>query len=572
MITDLYGAVPDVWGEGALFAFSGLDGETNTASGFVASYAREPYGLLFHTPRRRLLDVSLRARGSVRLATGDTLAVETAVGDLLMVYSAWHTIVGRLPAAGTMTLRLEDGPAAEYLDGLWVSADPDGRDFLAGIQEGTRFALSYGATREEAASRARDGLARDPDAVAAERLAPYRDLPDLGDPVRNRLLRKAFSVMRVNSLAPEGAIRHAWSTPDRVPHRHMWLWDTVFHSLAMNRLQPEISWEWLAAMLDVQRPDGMIPHMNTIEGTGSAVTQPPILAWGVWENYLVLRDRDRLREALPRLEAYLNWDARERDRNGNGLLEWHIEGNVRSRSGESGLDNSPRFDEAVLLDAIDFSTYAARDMACVARIARELGEDARAAEWRRRAREMSRRVHGLLWDPQTSFYYDRHLDGRLSPVRAVTGFLPLLLDDLPAERVEPLVAALRDQQHFGTAFPVPSVAASHPAFSTDMWRGATWLNMNYLVHRGLRLQGRIDEARRLAEISLAYVNKHYLQYGVLFEFYDATDRLPPPLCDRKGPHQEPYDIRRKMDAIRDYHWTAAMTALLLLDGYAPAAL
>ncbi len=564
--------MPDVWGEGALFAFSGQDGETNAASEFVATFWREPFGLLFHTPRRRILDISLRTRGKVRLAIGDVLAVETNVGELVVAWSAWHTLVGRMPAAAKMVLRLENGPDAEFVDPVWSSADPEGRDVLAGVQEGTRFALSYGTTREQARQRAIDGLALDPDAVAAERLAGWTTLPDLGDPVRNRLLRKAVSVMRVNSLSPEGAIRHAWSTPDRVPHKHMWLWDTVFQTLAMNRLRPEVSWEWLAAMLDVQRPDGMIPHMNTVLGKGSAITQPPILAWGVWENYMALPDEEHLRAALPRLEAYLEWDVTQRDRNGNGLLEWFIEGDVRCRSGESGLDNSPRFDAATLLDAVDFSTFAARDMAYVARISRKLGDVDKAEAWKARAEAMSQRIHAVLWDPQDGFYYDRAMDGSWSRVRAVSGLLPLLLDDLPAERVDALLGTIRDPRHFRTAFPLPSVAASDPEHSTDLWRGGTWLNMNYLVHCGLRMQGRAEDARTLAEQSLAYVNKYYEQYGVLFEFYDSTDRLPPPACDRKGPHQEPYDIRRKMDSIRDYHWTAAMTALFLLDGYVPARL
>ena len=562
-----YPDLPDVWGEGAIFAFSGMDGQTNVVSEFVATYWREPYGLLFHTPRRRILDIALRTRGKVRVATGDVYAVETNVGDLVVAYSAWHTIIGTMPAAAKMTLLMETGGEAEYRDPVWVSDDPEHGDVLAGLQERTRFALAYGTTLDEARERAIEGLAQDVDKVVAARLAPYVALPDLGDPVRNRLLRKAFSVMRVNSLAPEGAIARHWSTPDRVPHKHMWLWDTVFHTLAMNRLRPELSWEWLGAMLEVQRADGMIPHMNTVAGRGSRITQPPILAWGVWESYLALPDKDHLREALPRLEAYLTWDAGHRDTNGNGLLEWFIEGDVRSRSGESGLDNSPRFDGAILLDAVDFSVFAARDMACVARIARELGDTDKAASWDGRARDMSARIHEYLWNADDRFYYDRDVEGGWSRVRAVTGFLPLLLGDLPAERVAPLVDALRDPRHFGTAFPVPSVAASHPGHSTDMWRGATWLNLNYLVHLGLRMHGRGEDARWLAERSLAYVSKYYQQYGVLFEFFDSADRRPPVACDRKGPHVEPYDLRRKMDSIRDYHWTAAITVVLLLEGY-----
>ncbi|NLD42375.1 MAG: hypothetical protein GX657_02655 [Chloroflexi bacterium] len=559
--------LPDVWGEGALFAFSGMDGETNAASEFVGSYWREPYGLLFHTPRRRILEISLRTTGKVRVATGDVYAVETEVGDLVVAYSAWHTIVGSMPAAAKMVLRMESGEQAEYRDPVWVSADPEHGDVLAGLQEGTRFSLAYGKTVDEARQRAIDGLAQDLATVVEARLAPYDALPDLGDPVRNRLLRKAFDVIRVNTLAPEGAIRYYWSTPDRVPHKHMWLWDTTYHSLAMNRLRPELAWEWLASILEAQRPDGMVPHMNTVLGGGSDITQPPILAWGVWENYLALPDKDHLRQALPRLEAYLEWDVQNRDKNGNGLLEWFIEGNVYCRSGESGLDNSPRFDKAILLDAVDFSVFAARDMAFVARIARELGEAEKAESWAKRSREMAARVHELLWNEDERFYFDREMDGTWSTVRAITGFHPLLLDDLPADRLDALVEALRDPRHFGAAFPVPSVALSDPEHSTDLWRGGTWLNMNYVVHHGLRLQGRTEEARQIAEKSLAYVNKYYERYGVLFEYYDSTDRLPPVACDRKGPRVEPYDIRRKMDSIRDYHWTAAMTTIFLLEGY-----
>ena len=55
-------------------------------------------------------------------------------------------------------------------------------------------------------------------------------------------------------------------------------------------------------------------------------------------------------------------------------------------------------------------------------------------------------------------------------------------------------------------------------------------------------------------------------YGiVLFEFYDAKDQVPPLVCDRKGTRKEPYNIRKKKDSIRDYHWTAALTACLLLN-------
>jgi len=570
MISDLlapYPHLPDVWGEGALFAFSGLDGETNAASGFVATYAREPYDLLIHTPQRRLLEVKVADPGAVRVATGDLLAVQTARGDLLLAYAAWHTLVGIAPPDATLALRAEDGSRAAEVEGVWVAADDAHGDAVALAQRAPRFALAYGRTSAEAHARVLAGLDADVWAVAAARLASFAAMPAIAPAAADRLLKKCFSVIKVNTLAAEGPMQQTWSTPDRVPHRDMWLWDSVFHSLAMNRFHPRVAWDFLKGVLDMQQPDGMIPHQSSVSGWRSHITQPPLLAWGVWENYQVLRDPQTLRYALPRLEAYLAWDLAHRDRNQNGLLEWWIEGNVRSRSGESGLDNSARFDMAVPLDAVDFSVWAAADMGYVAQIAAALGDAERAAVWAARSRRTSTAVHRELWDEQAGFYFDRTMEGAFTGIKAASGFMPLLLDDLPAPHLHCLVRWLRDPAAFAAPFPVPSLALSEPTWCTDMWRGPTWLNLNYFIIIGLRRHGERELAQWLADKTLQHVAKYYERYGVLFEFYDARDEVPPPLCDRKGPHQEPYDIRRKMDSIRDYHWTAAITALLLLDAW-----
>jgi len=559
-------APPDVWGEGTLFAFSGVDGSTDVLSSFVATATGVPYGLMFQLVTRRELRFGVPPRGQVRVATGDVLGVDWPDGtELVVAFAQWHTIVGVAAATATIALTFEhDRPTVSDTDGT-VAADLRWGDALVLRRDGLGFALAYGRTVEEATARAERGLNADVGRTAHDRLRFLRDAPPSIDPRYGRLLNKCFSVMKVNTLAPEGRIARAWSTPDRVPHRDVWLWDSAFHSFAMNYVDADLAWDFIAAVLESQRDDGMIPMNHGAHWPGEPLTQPPLLAWAVVVNHRVTHRRDRLAWALPRLECANNWNRQARDRNQNGLLEWCIEDDPNCRSGESGMDNSARFDKAIPLDAVDFSTYAALDMANIAAIADELGDPSRARPWADAARRTSRAIHELLWDDQRGLYYDRTMNGELSDVAAISGLLPLLLDDTPRERVDRLIAAIDDPSRFATRAPIPSVAISDPSWSTDMWRGATWINTNYLVIQGLQRHGRLDIAERLRTQTLELVDHYYNSHGVVFEFYDSADQRPPTECDRKGPAASPYDLRHKVDCIRDFHWTAALTACLILD-------
>jgi hypothetical protein len=559
-------APPDVWGEGGLFAFSGVDGPTDVLSSFAATATSARYGLLFQLVTRRELRLDVPADGRVRIATGDVLGVDWPDRtELLVTFAAWHTIVGVAPPTATITLAFEHGHPAAAFDGHTVAADASWGDALVLMRDGLRFALAYGRTVEEAYGRAARGLRADAHHTSHDRLRFLRDAPPSIEPGDARLLSKCFSVMKVNTLAPEGRIIRTWSTPDRVPHRDVWLWDSAFHSFAMNYLDPDLAWDVIAVVLDSQRDDGMIPMNHGAHWPPEPLTQPPLLAWAVFANHRVARRPDRLAWALPRLERAINWNRRARDRNQNGLLEWAIEEDPDCRSGESGMDNSPRFDHGLAVDAVDFSTYQAIDMAYTAAIAAELGDTPRAHRWSDASRRTSHAIHRLLWDHKRGLYYDRTMSGELSDVAAISGLFPLLLDDIPPERVDRLVEAVNDPARFATRAPIPSVAISDPSWSTDMWRGATWINTNYLIIQGLQRHGRLDIAARLRRQTIELVDRYYNSHGVVFEFYDSSDRRPPTECDRKGPPAGRYDIRHKVDSIRDFHWTAALTACLILE-------
>ena len=114
------------------------------------------------------------------------------------------------------------------------------------------------------------------------------------------------------------------------------------------------------------------------------------------------------------------------------------------------------------------------------------------------------------------------------------------------------------------------MALDRDDFCTDMWRGSTWINTDWMIVEGLRRHGQQAAATELARRCVDGVLRWYEEEGCIFEFYDPHDRRSPTRLDRKGPIPEPYDCRRKIPSIRDYHWSAALTFRLLLDGIGTA--
>ncbi|MCH8528492.1 MAG: flagellar biosynthesis protein FlgM, partial [Kiritimatiellae bacterium] len=332
------------WTGGQLLAFSGLDGPTDYRRGLTARTAFGPPGLDIVLPgRARLLFSADPARGvwisgdAFRLGEGP----DAVTGAFL---DAHHLLI-----SGPCTV--------EHPDTALTCLQENGRT-LIGTAEGFL----------------PERIATDIDRAFADRRRWLRQqsLPPQTDPAATRTLLKGLSLMKSQVYSPEGKIRHRWTTPDRWPHRAMWLWDSVFHAVGWRHLDPAMARDALSAVLDTQAADGFIAHRMDPKRL-SAITQPPVLALGAKAVHDLHPAPDWIASVYPKLAAYLEWDFAHRDRDGAGLLEWEIEGNPHCRSGESGMDNSPRFDAATCMDAVDFNALLARECEIMAEFARELG-------------------------------------------------------------------------------------------------------------------------------------------------------------------------------------------------------
>ncbi|HUV38119.1 MAG TPA: trehalase family glycosidase, partial [Planctomycetota bacterium] len=427
------------------------------------------------------------------------------------------------------------------------------------------FAFSYSpASDGEAVAQARGALQTHLAALQQRRLLFYDALPPMPglSERRRRTIAKAVSVLRTGVMSPQGLITCRWTTPDRWPHRDLWLWDSCFHALGCRVFSPDLAAEALEAVLATQREDGFIAHRSSPAGM-SDITQPPLVAWTVRKLFTSSQDRTLLEDTYPQIVRFVEWVVANRAVAGSGLLAWRTDDDPLCRCGESGMDNSPRFDEGGVLEAVDLNAYVVSEMRCLADVAAELGRESDASSWRSRADTLAGLMNERLWDDAAGFYFDRRENGDSPPkkkgdsphfrIRTSAGFLPMFAGVPDRERAGRLVQHLADPNAFWTAFPVPSVARSDRHYRPDMWRGPTWLNIDLLIVEGLRRSGFHDVARDLVDRVLEGVEHWYTRTGCLWEYYDPDGATPPGELDRK----ERLARGKGIAPISDFGWTAA---------------
>lgn len=289
-------------------------------------------------------------------------------------------------------------------------------------------------------------------------------------------------------------------------------WDTFFNALLTSQESPADTASGIRAILMAQTPDGLVPNEAAGIGKTPDRSEPPVGAYGTWKVYQRTHDRALLEWAYPRL---LKWHQRWfndrgdgqpwRDGNRDGLLEWGSDrgstpslggrGHLQAAKWESGMDDSPLWDEATYdphtytmnLDAVDLNSLYALDAECLAKIAILLGKEDDAKNLTADYERMKEKVQAKLWNEKDGIFEDRFWDGHFSKHLAPANFYPMLAGIATPQQAKRMVEEhLLNPKEFWGTYVAPSIARNDPAFQGQFYiRGNIWPMVNYLLYEGI---------------------------------------------------------------------------------------
>ena len=356
---------------------------------------------------------------------------------------------------------------------------------------------------------------------------------------------------------------YSYVCPSLKSYPWQWFWDSCFHAIALSNLDVNLAKSELRNLMSVQAGDGFIPHVIhwgagwavAFWGYGqskfswrpkhTALVQPPVLAQAVRCVAERSQDEKFLLDCLDGVKRYYLWLRDNRDPDADGLISVIT-------PYETGMDQLPAYDEAMGLkdpsrlgihlrervldlqnlvmgrnynlevifrrdrfnvEDVMMNCLYAQGLRDIAAMSGMVGDGVTRDSFTKLALRTEQAVLEKLYDPQRQAFWglwSKH--ERPLKVMTVSSLFPVLLESIDRARLDELVQRhILNEEEFWLPYPVPSVAKSEPSFRASerilIWRGATWVNTNWFIMKGLQRKGYVEPARLIARKSAELVLK-----------------------------------------------------------------
>lgn len=260
-------------------------------------------------------------------------------------------------------------------------------------------------------------------------------------------------------------------------------------------------------------------------------------------------DAEWLRDEFYKLQAFVCKYLNHHRHKATGLMYWQTDEAI-------GVDNDPSTfyrphgsSGSIFLNALMYRELLAMEYLADCLNMGEIGDS-----FRREADKLKTQVQEHCWDSRDGFYYSvdlnllpvekpdieglmpgdlylhvgqpRNYDCLIQRFSVWSGFMAMWSGIATQEQAREMVEKhFHDKRSFNspsgirTLSPMEKMYNVRASGNPSSWQGPIWINVNYLVFRGLVNYGFTEEAKELAEKTILLLGRDYERFGALHEYY-----------------------------------------------------
>ncbi len=211
----------------------------------------------------------------------------------------------------------------------------------------------------------------------------------------------------------------------------------------------------------------------------------PLLLWSEFNYFNKTDNKKRLKEIVPKLDAYLEW-IKSVAADKTGLYHVPLQATLMPQSFRGDVHYP-----------IDFNSIMASACFFMSKLANYTNHRNLVIKYTKKYYNLKLLINNLFWDDTDKIYYDLDVKQKFIKRKTVLSFCPMIAFIPTEEKVLSLMKYLNDPEHFQSQHPFPSLSMSDPEFSSNgaAQCGATHPLFNFLVIKGLENYHKYDLAR-----------------------------------------------------------------------------
>ncbi|MGB6783462.1 MAG: trehalase family glycosidase [Terracidiphilus sp.] len=342
-----------------------------------------------------------------------------------------------------------------------------------------------------------------------------------------------FAKLAPQTIRPaSGYIRYPYLIPAGY-YSQMWDWDGFFIGAHWANQSPDnatLLRDWVLNFASSADAGGYVSGCITPAGPRpifGKFAMKPFLAQGAVIAADQLHDYEWIRPVFPAMVKIAEYRRKTQYDDRWGLWYW-------DNALQSGADNNPALsnepkDESAIL-AVDASVWAMREYQAMALIARKLGYNDLAGQYKEMAGDTRKAIMKHLWVKDEAIFLNRWRDsGKLIQVISWSSFVPLadgMLSQKDAERM--IRQHLLNPAEMRSNYGFRSLSKTDPNYNNQAiinpysnWQGPIWINANFLDWIALRRYGFTAESKQLAETLATMLQQDIAKWGSMHEDYSA---------------------------------------------------